>query len=452
MISEATARAIGEADVDDDGRPREPLTQLGVATLLAAELQDYILWRDDIKRWYSLDSGSGIWRPAPTETAVQEEVDEILLRLARRRHQTDAFSAAVTRALSRRLARPGGDFDGDPWLLGAQNGVIELQTSYLRPASPDKYITRQCPVSYDDEAPCPLWESHLYRLFEEDEERVGWFQQAVGCSLVGRADLKDQIFVYLIGPGGNGKGTTMRTLISVFGQDQYAANINPNDLSRDRHLAWMHRLKGTRLAVVEEVRNSRLDVSKLKSLTGADTIVANRMRQEDETWAPTHTLFMTANHAPILDDTSGMERRYRPIQTGPSIEASEIDPRYEAAIRSELPGILAWAVRGCLLWQRNGCQLAQLDVSRFLAQEHLQDNDPFLEWGEECVSAEEDGWVTRQQVIANYNWWAASRSLPNLSATGQRQLYEWLRLFGAQDVRRASGRGFTGLALTGGTC
>lgn len=437
---------LAEEGTVTDALADRTLSQLQAATIISGEVSGFVLWHDEEKRWYMLDSQSGIWQPALTSDTMQLEIDEILLRFSSDSKKTDSFSSAVTRALSRRLSMPGSTFDGDPWVLGVQNGVVELRTGYLRPASPNRYVTKQCPVEYDDDATCPRWTEHLTRLFEGDGERVSWFQQAVGASLVGRASEKDQIFIYVLGPPGNGKGTTMRTLIATLGQDQYAANINPADLVRDRHLAWMHRLKGRRLAVIEEVKSAKIDVSKLKSLTGGDTIVANRMRQEDEAWEPSHTLFMTANHAPVLDDISGMQRRYRPVQTGPSIDPSELSTFYEDELRAEREGILAWAVRGCLMWQQNGQRLEQLDCSRALAEEHLADNDQFLEWGERHVSLE-PGWSSRQEVIGSYNWWAASRSLPPLTTTGQRQLYEWLRSRGAHDDRRAAGRGFTGIKV-----
>lgn len=424
------------------------LTQLACATIIAGAVKPVVLWHDGQKRWYSLDVGSGIWRPFETTDQMQLEIDDVLQRHARNEVQTDAYSASVTRALQRRLSMSSAEFDSDPWTLGVQNGVIELRTGLLRPARASAYITRQCPVDFDEDARCPRWLDHLARLFEGDDERVSWFQQAVGCSLVGDAREKDQVFIYLLGPPGNGKGTTMRTLVTALGQDQYAANINPADLVRDRHLAWMHRLKGTRLAVVEEVKNQRLDVSKLKSLTGADTIVANRMRQEDESWAPTHTFVMTANHAPIVDDVSGMARRYRPIQTGPSVAIDELDSHYEEAIREELPGILAWIVRGCSVWQMNGQQLSVLDSSRELASEHLAENDPFLEWGEQCVELDPDGWAGRAELISSFNWFAAGRGLRPLDTIGQRQMYEWLRQRDATDRGRAGKRGFAGVRVT----
>lgn len=429
----------------------DDLTQYDLAITASESINGMACWRAEVGEWWvcSAQGHPGIWSKDRREW-VQDTVDRIVI--AHKPKAQESFASGTGRFLKRKLAVDDSVFDNHPWLLGVQDGVIDLRTGRLLPPDPSLYLTRVAPVVYDPRAECPLWEAHLFRLFEEDDQRVEWFRRAVGCSLIGRAEEKDQIFVYMLGPPGNGKGTAMRALVATLGQDQHAASLNPNDLVAARHLAWMHRLKGCRLAVIEEVKNQSIDVSKLKTLTGADTMVANRMRQEDEAWEPTHTIFMTANHAPVLDDVSGMARRYRPIQTSASLPDSELSTKYEENLREELPGILAWMVRGCLEWQNDGHKLIKLDSSRLLAEQHLEDNDPFLEWSEECVRFVEESWVTRKQAINSYNWWAAGRSLPNLRIGDQVKLYEWIRARNVTEGRRHSERGFTGLEVVRGPC
>jgi len=40
-----------------------------------------------------------------------------------------------------------------------------------------------------------------------------------------------------------------------------------------------------------------------------------------------------------------------------TIPKEERDPKLLDKLQGELPGILAWAVRGCLLWQRDGLMM-----------------------------------------------------------------------------------------------
>lgn len=349
------------------------------------------------------------------------------------------------------LAVSPSDFDQNPWTLGVIGGVIDLKTGKLEAARPELMLTRCAPVEYQPDALCPTWLAHLDRLLEGEKDRIEWLQMAVGAALVGDAAAKDQVFVYLYGPSGNGKGTMMRGLEAALGENQHLVNINATDLTnRDRHLSWMTRLRGARLVVAEEATKN-LNTRKLKTLTGADPITANKMRQDDETWMPTHTIFMTANHPLSLSggDVIGMRRRYRPLRTGPALPDEEKNQQadWEDRIRAEAPGILAWAVQGCLLWQQRGQRLPQLAVIEKARDADLEDAGRFGEWFSECVDAESGGeFTTRKSIISSVNWWRAQRGLESLREADLRDLYAWLKDKGAQEDRRRVGgiqeRGF----------
>jgi putative DNA primase/helicase len=427
-------------------------SQFGLALEAAGKLRHRAKWRDDEKTWWmcSQNSKPGIWS-RQRERGVKQALNQVLVE--KKPDMTAAFRNGVEEFMRDLLAVDPSKFDRHPWQLGVVGGVVDLSTGTLSGPDPDLLLTRAAPVRYDPASKCPNWLAHLTRLFEDDSERVDWFQRAVGSALVGDATAKDQSFVVVLGDPGNGKGTVMRTLLHTLGQDQHAASINPGDLTgRERHLAWMHRLRGVRLAIVEELKNSKLDVAKIKTLTGGDNITANRMRQEDETWVPTHTLFMTTNHPPNFgNDTTGLHRRYRPIKTGPSLERSQMSPDYEARLREEADGILTWAIEGCLLWQAEGRRLPTLSVIDELAATHLADNDWRLEWSEGRIAfGVEKVRTSRKRLILNANHWLAERGLPNLDRGEITELYNWLREKGVKEVKSNGEYFFDELALLAG--
>ncbi len=421
-------------------QPDGDVTQFRLAMEAAEMLQGRACWLDDEKSWWmcSRTNRPGVWS-RQRELGVENAVTELVV--VRKPDASAAWTAGVEKYLRGRMVVDSAKFDKQPWLLGVTGGVVDLRTGNLLDPDPDLLLTRAAPTRFDESASCTLWLEHLTRLFEDDSERVGWFQRAIGAALVGNAVEKDQVFVVVIGPPGNGKGTAMRTIMHVLGEDQHAVSVNAGDMTgRERHLAWMHRLRGARLAVVEEMKKSALDVQKLKTLTGADTIVANKMRKEDETWVPSHTLFMTSNHPPNFGgDTVGMERRYRPIPTAPSLTRDEMSADYEERLRDEAEGILSWAVQGCLLWQQDGRRLQALESIDRMAEQHIMDDDPFEEWAEECVKLRV-GWSSRKAVISSVNWWRSGRGIDHLSRNETTELYNWLRSNGAADKRSSGAR------------
>jgi phage/plasmid-associated DNA primase len=117
-------------------------------------------------------------------------------------------------------------------------------------------------------------------------------------------------------------------------------------------------LFGMRLVASIEVEDGRrLAESLVKQLTGGDRVKARRMRQDFWEFEPTHTVFMAVNHKPIVRGTdTAIWRRIRLIPFTETIPPAEQDKQLPEKLRAELPGILAWAVEGCLEWRREGLQ------------------------------------------------------------------------------------------------
>jgi D5-like protein len=78
-----------------------------------------------------------------------------------------------------------GQFDSDPDLLGVRNGVVDLRTGTLRPATRQDFITKQSNVTFDSSAPCPLWEKFLLETTARNHELIAYLQQCVGIKLTG---------------------------------------------------------------------------------------------------------------------------------------------------------------------------------------------------------------------------------------------------------------------------
>src|SRR5690606_27269542 len=125
-------------------------------------------------------------------------------------------------------------------------------------------------------------------------------------------------------------------------------------------------LFGKRLVVCCETEdNRRFAEAAVKELCGGDTVKARRMREDFWSFKPSHTLMLVTNHKPVVKGTdNGIWRRLRLIpfnqrfwdpnrgESGPP--ELQADSRLKDKLRPELAGIVAWLVRGCIEWQREG--------------------------------------------------------------------------------------------------
>jgi putative DNA primase/helicase len=116
------------------------------------------------------------------------------------------------------IADPGDTWDRDPFLLGVQNGVVDLRIGNFRKAAPADRVTMRVRVAYDPSATCPLWLQTLSEIFApqglftaaDSGEMVAFMQRAVGYSITG--DCREECCFFPWGDGRNGKGTLMNTL------------------------------------------------------------------------------------------------------------------------------------------------------------------------------------------------------------------------------------------------
>lgn len=247
------------------------------------------------------------------------------------------------------------DFDRNHYLLNCKNGTIDLRTGELIPFSRKDNITKQVEIEYDPNAYCPTWAAALNTWQNGDREIIGFLQRLVGYFLTG--DTSEQIVTILFGPGANGK-TVFTTIVSaLLGDYATAADVETfleNRRSSQGPSEDVARLRGRRLVIASEPNEGRkLNESLIKSQSGGDKMTGRMPFQQSIEFDSTHKLVMLTNHKPVISGTdNGIWRRLRLIPFTVTIEKK--DPKLTQSLLAELPGILAWAVRGAAEWATMG--------------------------------------------------------------------------------------------------
>ena len=279
------------------------------------------------------------------------------------------------------LAVAGDEWDLNPWLLGVRGGVIDLQTGVLRDGCADDFITKVAPVAFNAGADCPRWRQFLAEIFSDNPELVPYMKRVAGYILTGIT--VEQCFFVLHGVGANGKTTFIETLRHVLGHDFCWSMPFPSASWSDNISEYQRaELVGRRLVVTSELsKQKELNAELVKSLTGSDRINARRVRERPFTFTPTAKFVLAVNDPPVIEDTSvGMWRRVKLIQFLQSFDTP--DMTLGDALRAEAPGILTWAVEGCLEWQRDGLQ--HPECVAIATAEYRQESDPFQNFIAEC--------------------------------------------------------------------
>ncbi|HVC36976.1 MAG TPA: phage/plasmid primase, P4 family [Gammaproteobacteria bacterium] len=360
-----------------------------------------------------------------TAVAIFDEIRAAPDREAMMRHARRSQSkSSVDNMISLARSEPGlciqlTDFDTDPFLLNVQNGTLELHTGILREHRRQDLLTKLVPISYDEKAKCPLWISFLRRVTDNDDGLMGYLKRFVGYVLTG--DTSEQVLHFIFGLGSNGKTVFVEVLNLLLGS--YAIVISPELLMIKRHGGIPNdiaRLRGVRLAAMNETsQGARFDESKVKDLTGGDRQTARFLHREYFDFNPTHKLAIRGNYKPTICGTDeGIWRRLRLVLFKVQIQETEKDPHLLDKLRAELPGILRWAVQGCLEWQNDGLQPPECVLAA--VKKYRQDSDTLGRFiGESCTlrqlaQVKSSSFYTRYQKFCETagERWISSKDLP----------------------------------------
>lgn len=315
--------------------------------------------------------------------------------------------------------------DADPMLLNVENGTLDLRTGKLRAHDRADRITKLAPVEFDPDAPCPQWERFLAEVFDGDADLIGFMQRAIGYSLSG--DTREHCLFILHGVGSNGKSTLVETIAAMLG-DYAQQTPTETFMAKDRSGGIPNdiaRLKGARfVSAVESESDRRLAESLVKQATGGDRLAARFLYQETFDFRPAFKLWLATNHKPEVRGTDeGIWRRIRLVP----FEVQFVDPdkadgrqpvkdrEMPARLLTELPGILAWAVRGCLEWQRDGlsppAKVLQATEDYRVEMDVLSD---FI--AERCIVNPNVN-AQAKDLYAAYSEWCAANGVAPLNST-----------------------------------
>lgn len=293
---------------------------------------------------------------AEAQTAATDKAAKKLASWAAASQSKSKLQAMIWAAQSETVfaARPS-DFDADPWLLNVATGVINLRTGELVTHSDSLHLTKLAPVEYHPNAHSDLWMDFLYQIFGENVRLVDFAQRAVGYTLTGNTS--EQCLFYCHGRGANGKTTFLETLRALFGdfgqQAEFSTFLEKQADGVRNDVARMH---GARLVcAIESGEGRKLNEPLIKNLTGQDTLTARYLYREYFEFRPQFKVWLAANHDPIVRGTdNALWRRIRKIPFTVTFLPDKQDKCMAEKLRAELPGVLAWAVRGCLAWQKEG--------------------------------------------------------------------------------------------------
>jgi putative DNA primase/helicase len=254
-------------------------------------------------------------------------------------------------------------FDTNAFLFLCKSGPINLRTGRLEDSKPSDYLRKMSPVRFDPDAKCPQWVQFLTEIFLNIPDLIFFIQKFCGYTLTGNTS--EEKFLILEGPGANGKSTLLEVIAGILGEYgvpiPFATFKDPKwDQGGNAHQADIIQLIGARfIRSVEVKERARLNIERLKSLTGTDEMSARPPYARDSVhFYPVGKIWLAVNHLPKIHDTTvSCWRRLLRVPFSYIVPPDkQVKDFSKKLLQEENSGILNWMLDGCYLWQKEGLE------------------------------------------------------------------------------------------------
>ena len=344
--------------------------------------------------------------------------------------------AAMTRKVN------ASEFDTDPFVLATKDKWIDLKTGQPSYPNPDVLVSKALSVGYSPEAKCPTFLNFLNAVFESDQELINFVQQAIGYSLTGVTS--EQCMFIMIGDGANGKSTFINVINKLLGS--YGTTAASHTLIANGGGSIgddLVDLIGARLITVSETEEGQsLAEAKIKQMTGGDTLKARPLYGTFVEFSIIGKLWLATNSLPQINNTDhGIWRRIKAIPFNRTFAAQEQDKFLSDKLIEELPGILNWAIQGCLGWQKDELQTPQIIEDQVAEYKSAMDSiSQFIQ--DECEVGKDRSCAASKFYQAYRDWCSGAGRKPQSQTAFKRSLE---KLSGVYQHRSSNGLQWHGI-------
>lgn len=263
--------------------------------------------------------------------------------------------------------------------LACQNGILDLNTLTLKDNTQDIFTTFILPYNYDPHAECPRFKRFLEEVFEDDDERIQFTQEAMGYVLYPRLPVPGLFF--LVGEGSNGKSVLLSVLENLVSTDNFCS-LNLRQICES---VYAIELMGKLLNAINESPSScNKNIDILKAIVAGDYISAKALYKNSVKFKPIAKHFISLNQYPeFCEQTFATERRYKIIEFNRIFREKDQDRHLKETLLTELPGILNFTLEGLRRLKMKDFSFSSLSdhgghdgVGKFVEQKRLRKEFP----------------------------------------------------------------------------
>jgi len=280
-------------------------------------------------------------------------------------------------------------------LIPFKNGVLDLNTKELLNHNQNYYFTHNLNINFDPSAVLDQsMINFLCSISNNNPIVLKVLRSFIQCLLL--RDNRFQVALYLHGPGGTGKSTFERLLMSLVG----SSNSTVLDLESLNRTFTTSKLVDKSLVLFSDVQGYTGEPSKLRLLISGDSINAERKFKDSFDFQPDALVILSSNlmWAP-KDASTGLQRRviYLPFTTVPDkidrnlFNFNTTTNTYSGTLSNSLPGLVNWVLDN----SESNLNLLNnaYETNKLISPNAIRDANPLVDWIKTYISYEENNSV-----------------------------------------------------------
>ena len=441
-------------------KPKFKLSELGNSERLISRFGDDLLFCPQKKTWYTWtgrrwkEDESGKIHNYAKKTIREIYQEAVLVTKTETKkklfgHALKSESAfGIKNMLELAQSEQGisvhvNEFDNIPYYLNCLNGTVDLRTGHLNAHNRKDLLTKLIDVDYSKSFDCPKFRNFITQIMNNNANLVSYVRKIIGYCLTGYT--REQCYFVFYGSGSNGKSTLLNVLRELLGS--FVKNIDFNSLTYSGHSARgdLARLIGARVVTCVEVEPKKVvNETVINRITGGDPITVKKMYCDPFEYIPRYKIIIAGNDKPNLEGLKHATwRRIRLIPFSVQFEKGKgLNDKLTEELLEELPGILNWAVGGCLEWQKEGLEPPkEVEVATCA---YRTEKDNVIEFLKEACVANPQASVKSVDLYQSYQRWCLENEKSKL---GKKNFAESLRSKGFKKEKKQGMQQWIGIEM-----
>lgn len=419
----------------------------GLSTIFANKRKDTVRICDDNGNGYIWDEKTKLWLEKSANHIInlispelKQDVDALLTRIKNENKSLDdeekipimallairgyivshSGSAHIHRKLITKLYDKEfiTKINSVPYELPIKDGkVIDLRNGSVRERTINDYYKFECPVSYIMNTDFTSIEKFYLDICDGDQDLLRFKQKMFGYMLTGETDARC-VFIAWGKEGKNGKSTVWDTILKqILGEFWVACGEDVFFQTRRNGGATpeLIPLIGARVAVMSEnEEKQKLQSSRIKRLTGNDTMDARPLYREKITFKPVCKCVILTNEKPDFDiNDQAMIDRVRFIPYKHRFESSNTQSVIEF-IQKNIDLFFSWFVEGSIKYYKDR-KLDKTEVEMTEMKEYINEQDSVTQYIQDNCEIEEKTCAKFSSLFTQYKGYCENYSIAPLT-------------------------------------